>query len=114
MGVPDATSQNNYDALGLPGQSPTKRRRIEPVVPARRPRRGGKNVVDLTAEYHENDEDEAATKPAKRKPRRKTGTDEEKRLRVWRKKAPQSYLQKLERATSQRHVMIFFLCITKI
>ena len=34
--------------------------------------------------------------------------DEEKRLRVFRKKAPQSYLEKLSRATSQRHVVWTF------
>lgn len=41
----------------------------------------------------------AAKSPSKRK-------DEEKRLRVFRKKAPLSYLEKLERATSQRMFVI--------
>ena len=53
----------------------------------------------------------AITSPPPKKQKSKTGShskekDEEKRLRVFRKKAPLSYLEKLERATSQRMFVI--------
>ena len=51
--------------------------------------------------------DDAGSPPKKPKSRPSTGEkkQEEKRLRLFRKKAPQSYLEKLARATSQRHVL---------
>ncbi|MCJ1476629.1 hypothetical protein MMC13_005297 [Lambiella insularis] len=82
----------------------------EPQTPSRKRRRPTvassthESLIDLTT----NDEDEAIiTNSKKRKtasPRK--GKDEEKRLRVFRKQPPQSYLEKLSRAQSQRMFVV--------
>lgn len=59
-----------------------------------------KALVDLT-----NDDDaQASSSPSKKKKATPRKKDEEKRLRRFRQKAPGSFLEKLHRATTQRHV----------
>lgn len=62
---------------------------------------------NVRAEFTALQTDDAGSPPKKRKSRPSTGKEkqEEKRLRLFRKTAPQSYLEKLARATSQRHVL---------
>lgn len=60
------------------------------------------SFVDLTGDDKEANLGSATT-PKKRKIKaRANGSHEEKRLKMFRKKAPLSYLEKLERATGQR------------
>ena len=61
------------------------------------------HVVDLTRDDSEADRDLATTPKKKKMKAPSKGQSEEKRLRVFRKKAPLSYLEKLERATGQRY-----------
>ena len=78
---------------------PKKRKRPSSSTPA-----PSKKVplVHLTGDGHEANMD-LATTPKKRKTEVSLkGQKEEKRLKMFRKKAPLSYLEKLERATGQR------------
>lgn len=58
-------------------------------------------VIDLTGDDDDVEVD-IVTPSKKRKPKAKTGQDEEKRLRMFRKSAPATYLDKLYRAETQR------------
>ena len=63
------------------------------------PTSGKRTFIDLTAE----DEDFETSVSKKRKPvTPRKSKEEEKRLKVFRKQAPQSYLEKLSRALGQR------------
>lgn len=89
--VQDVTSNINL-------QTPSRKRPRTPAASISKTA-----VVDLT-----NEEDEAITRSLKK---RKTASpskakNEEKRLRVFRKHAPQSYLEKLSRAQSQRYAAL--------
>ena len=104
------------------GPSPTKKRR---TAPPRAARGGEKNFVDLTTDEElptnvtsfattiaaakEEDEELDHGKPQKKnkEPSKNRGADGEKRLRKYRVKAPGTFLQKLERATSQRYFRTF-------
>lgn len=59
-----------------------------------------RKLVDLT---QDNDDEVATTKAGRKKPKKE---QVEKRLKTFRAKAPQSFLQKLERAQTQRMVVI--------
>ncbi len=61
-------------------------------------------VVDPTSEA--SLENSSSSKKKKTDPPPGKDKNEEKRLRVFRKRAPQSYLEKLHRATSQRYVAL--------
>lgn len=100
----------------LPGQTSLKRKRdVQPCpgdasvtrehhhAPSPRKSKSKKPIEDDDGTVAE-DPDSSPKK--KRKPQSPVKSkNEEKRLRVFRKKAPQSYLEKLSRATSQRHVV---------
>lgn len=93
----------------------TKRKRTAaseneaPVAPVKAPRKKKANttrrapakVVDLV-----DDALEPKPEPKAKKPRTKK-QEQEKRLRVFRKHAPQTYLEKLARTTSQRYDLVF-------
>lgn len=94
--------------------SSTKRKRAAPseneapVAPVKAPRkkanttkRAPAEVVDLKDDALESKPEPEAKKPRIRKP------EQEKRLRVFRKHVPQTYLEKLARATSQRFGLVF-------
>lgn len=97
--------------------SSTKRKRtatseneapVAPVAPVKASRkkanttkRAPAKVVDLTDDALESKVEPKAKKPRTKKP------EQEKRLRVFRKHAPQMYLEKLARATSQRYGLVF-------
>ncbi|MCJ1388772.1 hypothetical protein MMC18_001622 [Xylographa bjoerkii] len=75
-------------------KTPTKKRRRTATTPTSK-----SSVIDLTSEG----DDSVVTTAKKRKtasPRK--GQDEEKRLKMFRKHPPQSYLEKLNRAAEQR------------
>lgn len=78
----DLTGSNNDSAV--------------PSKPASRKRK----VIDLT---QDNDLDEPAPKSSAKKQKK---DEPEKRLKPFRQKAPQTFLQKLERATTQRMIVI--------
>ena len=118
MGVQDLPAEA---AGSHSGPSPTKKRR---TAPPRIARGGKKNVVDLTAEedsltnpasfvpavpaVEEEDEelDHEKSQKKKQQPSKNRGVDGEKRLRKYRAKAPGTFLQKLQRATSQRYLRL--------
>ena len=81
--------------------STTKRKRI---MSDSTPTLSGKaKVIDLTADVGTEVGDTEATTPSKKtKPKAKRAADEEKRPRSFRSRAPQAYLEKLHRATTQR------------
>ena len=89
----ECNSQGNRAVNNLEQQTPTRKRRRTTITPS------FSNIIDLT-----NDDDEVAISSSKKKktssPRR--GKDGEKRLKMFRKQAPQSYLEKLNRALGQR------------
>lgn len=60
-------------------------------------------VIDLTGDDDDDNEIDIITPSKKRKSKAKTGQDEEKRLRTFRKTAPSTYLDKLYRAETQRY-----------
>ena len=81
-----------------------------PVKPSRPKKPQGTSALPSHSTY-DAAHASAVTSPPPKKRKSKTGShskakDEEKRLRVFRKKAPLSYLEKLERATSQRMFVI--------
>lgn len=97
--------------------SSTKRKRTAasdneaPVAPAESPRKRANNtqrapveVIDLTGDAPEP-EPEPKPKKQKQAPkaRKAEKSQEERRLKMFRKHAPQTYLEKLARATSQRY-----------
>lgn len=86
----------------------TKTGPTSPTVPKRRKvintptstPRGKAKVIDLTGDDEDNLE--IVTPSKRRRSKAKTGQDEEKRLKMFRKSAPLSYLDKLNRAQTQR------------
>jgi len=63
-----------------------------------------RNAPSKAVADHANDDDaQAASSPPKKKKATPRKKDEEKRLRRFRQKAPESYLEKLHRATTQRY-----------
>ena len=102
MGVQDPSVKHTDHDRSLP---PGKRARTQP---AHTTRAGGKRAIDLTTspDNENQDQDILLTSPKKKAATKKRAKDEEKRLRQFRVKAPKSYLDKLERATSQRMFVI--------
>ena len=80
----------------------------KPQAPPKPSKPGAMSIVPSYGSYGKiENADHASSPPKKQKtdsPSKKK--DEEKRLRVFRKKAPLSYLEKLQRATSQRMFVI--------
>ena len=78
---------------GKPNTSPSRHSKNAAPTPGKR------TYIDLTTE----DQDFEAPVTKKRKPGTpRKSKDEEKRLKVFRKQPPQSYLEKLSRALGQR------------
>lgn len=81
-----------------------------PAKPARPRKARGVNAAPQQDGYSPLDETLPGSPPSKKRKTKGEASpkpeDEEKRLRVFRKKAPFSYLEKLERATSQRMFVI--------
>ena len=92
-----------YEGSEWSSSSETTRKRKRPSDPiSTPPGKANAPIVDLTAENDEADA-ELATALKKRKTKASPkGHNEEKRLRMFRKKAPLSYVEKLERAMGQR------------
>lgn len=98
------TKSTSRETQKTPPTTPLKKRLRNAAIKTPTVVDGGKKlaVVDLTQE----DGDEFVPKSAKK---RKTASsskdkDEEKRLRIFRKHAPKTYLEKLSRAQGQRYV----------
>lgn len=89
--------------------SSTKRKRTAasetgpPVAPVNAPRKKANNAQRAPAKVIDPTLD--APEPSSKKPRTKK-PEQEKRLRVFRKHAPQTYLARLVRATSQRYGLV--------
>jgi len=87
---------------------PTKDEPTSPIMTKRRKvtntptstSRGKAKVIDLTGD--DGDDVEIVTPSKRKKPKAHSGQDEEKRLKMFRKSAPLTYLDKLHRAQTQR------------
>ena len=75
-------------------KTPTRKRRRTATIPT-----SSSSVIDLT---REDDEVMAINLKKKKTTSPRKGQDEEKRLKLFRKHPPQSYLEKLNRASGQR------------
>ena len=92
------------EAIPNPKNGPTspsvaKRRKVSGTPKSART--GKATIIDLTGD--DEDDVEIATPSRKKKAKAKTGQDEEKRLKMFRTRAPLSYLDKLHRAQTQRY-----------
>ena len=126
QGAKDVSTPSNlplWKKAALPGQSPLKRKRDIQSYPGDPSLAGeydhaplllGTNPCPKRSKPKQPVEDDDGTvagypgSPPKKKREGQSpvkSKNEEKRLRVFRKKAPQSYLEKLSRATSQRQVV---------
>ncbi|KAK5090361.1 hypothetical protein LTR05_000533 [Lithohypha guttulata] len=90
--APKPSQSNKVNARSLRPNS-------NPNTPATSSKKKKRNLIDLT----QDDEDEVESSHSSAK---KAKQVQEKRLKMFRKQAPQSFLTKLERATSQRMVVI--------
>ena len=97
------TRKRNFDTSQI-----TKNELSSPTVPKRRKltntptstTRNKAEVIDLTGD---DDDVEIATPSKRKNTKAKANQDEEKRLRMFRKSAPLTYLEKLHRAQTQRY-----------
>ncbi|MCJ1444911.1 MAG: hypothetical protein MMC23_005414 [Stictis urceolatum] len=116
MGVTPKHDLSSEDNAPLQTPPPAKRRRVAPPRAASRKSKQAPTDLTVDGDYvysgaeKSKDKDifqtpKSSSKTSTRTPRRpKKG--EEKRLRLFRKQAPQSYLERYERATSQRMFVI--------
>lgn len=61
-------------------------------------------MIDLTGD--DGDDIQIVTPSKRKKSKATSSTDEEKRLKIFRKSAPSSYMDKLHRAQTQRYLNI--------
>jgi len=103
--APLSAAGKNADYTTSPSASPSTVKRRKTTTTSASTLGGKVKLIDLTGD--DDEEVEIVTPPKKKRSKAAaTSQDEEKRLKMFRKKAPLSYLEKLNRALTQRYDQI--------